>query len=115
MKIPGIHLTRIGSGDMLLEPTRGLDIGNGAETLENILVRLQREKSARLYYDLADLPVIDEVYYAWLESLGRACGAINVRMTCIHMQPTAAFGLASFLRDNPSFDTALDIESRFGA
>lgn len=112
MKIAGIHLTRIGSGDMLLEPTRGLDIGNVWETLQDTLACLQREKSSRLYYDLAELPVIDEAYYAWLESLARACLAINVRMACIHMQPTAAFGLASFLKADPPFETALDIESR---
>jgi rsbT antagonist protein RsbS len=112
MNIGGVHLTRIGSGDMLLEPTRALDIGNGSPLLEAILGRLQREKSARLYYDLAELPVIDEAYYAWLEGLARACRAINVQMTCIHMQPTAAFGLASFLKDKPAFVTALDMEAR---
>lgn len=112
MNIAGTHLTRIGSGDMLLEPTRSLDIGNAGQVLESILERLQREKSSRLYYDLSELPVIDEAYYHWLESLARACRAINVRMTCIHMQPTAAFGLATFLRDKPSFDTAIEMERR---
>lgn len=112
MNIAGVHLTRIGSGEMLLEPTRALDIGNAGTVMERILERLQREKSTRLYYDLAELPVIDEAYYAWMEGLARACRAINVRMTCIHMQPTAAFGLATFLKAKPTFDTALDMESR---
>ena len=112
MNIAGVHLTRIGGGEMLLEPTRALDIGNAAEVMENILARLQREKASRLFYDLAELPVIDEAYYAWMDGLARACRAINVRMTCIHMQPTAAFGLATFLKAKPTFDTALDMGSR---
>jgi rsbT antagonist protein RsbS len=112
MNVHGVHLTRIGGGDMLLEPTRALDIGNAGAVMESILAHLQREKSARLYYDLAELAVIDEAHYAWLEGLARACRAINVRMVCIHMQPTAAFGLATFLKDKPSFDTALEMQSR---
>ena len=112
MNSGAVHLTRIGSGDMLLEPTRALDIGHAAPLLESILARLQREKSSCLYYDLAELAVIDAAYFAWLESLSRACRAINVRIVCIHMQPTAAFALATFLRDDPGFETALDMEAR---
>lgn len=112
MNVCGVHLTRIGSGDMLLEPSRALDIGNTGPAMESILTHLQRERSARLYYDLAEQAVIDEAHYAWLEGLARACRAINVQMVCIHMQPTAAFGLATFLKDKPSFDTALEMESR---
>ncbi len=114
MNIGGVHLTRIGSGDMLLEPTRALDISDAGALLDSILACLQRERSLRLYYDLAELAVIDAAYFAWLEALARACGAINVRMVCIHMQPTAAFGLASLLRDSPAFETALDMQSRHG-
>ena len=111
MNIGGVHLTRIGSDDMLLEPTRALDISDAGTLLENILECLQREKSLRLYYDLAEMPVIDPAYFAWLENLSRACRAINVRIICIHMQPTAAFGLATFLHAAPSFETALDMQS----
>ncbi len=114
MNIGGVHLTRIGSGDMLLEPTRALDISDAGPLLDDILACLQREKSRRLYYDLAELAVIDAAYLAWLESLARACRAINVRMICIHMQPTAAFGLASLLHGSPSFETALDMQMLHG-
>ncbi len=110
MNIGGVHLTRIGSGDMLLEPTRALDISDADPLLDDILACLQRERSRRLYYDLAELAVIDAAYLAWLESLARACRAINVRIICIHMQPTAAFGLASLLCEPPSFETALDMQ-----
>lgn len=111
MNIGGVHLTRIGSGDMLLEPTRALDIGNTAPLLDGILACLQRERSQRMYYDLAEMAVIDAAYLAWLESLSRACRAINVRIICIHMQPTAAFGLATLLSEPHSFETALDMQS----
>ncbi len=111
MNIEGIHLTRVGGGAMLAEPSRSLDLGDTAPVMEAILARLQAEKAQRLYYDLAEVPVIDTVHYAWLEGLARACRAINVRMIVIHMQPTAAFGLAAFLKDKPSFETALDMEA----
>ena len=114
MNIGGVHLTRTGGGDMLLEPTRALDISDVGTLLDGILAYLQREKSWRLFYDLAELPVIDAAYFAWLEALARACRAINVRVVCIHMQPTAAFGLASLMRQAPSFETALDMQSHSG-
>lgn len=112
MNVGGIHLTRVGGGAMLAEPTRALDLGDTAPVMEAMLARLQAERAHCLYYDLAEVPVIDTVHYAWLDGLARACRAINVRMVCIHMQPTAAFGLAAILKDKPSFETALDMEMR---
>lgn len=112
MSIPGIHLTAIGSGDFLLEPTRSLDIGNQYELIEGVIHRMQRTKTHRLYYDLAELSVIDPVYYDWLNALARACQAVNVQMVCIHMQPTAAFALSHFIKEPPCFQTALDVARR---
>jgi len=66
-------------------------------------------RASRLYYDLAEQALIDPVYYAWLDTLARTVRAINVKMICIHMQPTAAFALAQFMREIPAFETALDI------
>ena len=109
MNIPGLHLTSIGNGDFLLEPTRSLDIANSDELIEEVIRRLQKSKGMRLYYDLAELAMIDPIYYQWINSLARACQAVNVKMVCIHMQPTAAFGLAQFLFEKPAFETALDI------
>jgi len=109
MGIPGLHLTQIGSGDFLLEPTRSLNIRVTDTLIESIAARLQQGRATRLYYDLAEQALIDPVYYAWLDALARAVLAINVRMVCIHMQPTAAFALAQFMRETPSFETALDI------
>jgi len=110
MHIAGAHLTPIGDGDFLLEPSRGLDIANCDVLIEAILGLVQTGKGQRLYYDLAELALIDPVYYQWMSRLARACQAINVRMVCIHMQPTAAFGLSQFLHDTPPFACALDVE-----
>lgn len=109
MSIPGLNLTRIGCGDFLLEPSRSLNIRDQARLLEGIAARLQQARASRLYYDLSGQALIDPVYYAWLDALARTIQAINVRMVCVHMQPTAAFALAQFIREKPAFETALDI------
>jgi rsbT antagonist protein RsbS len=109
MAIAGLHLTRIGRGDFLLEPLRSLNIHDNDKLVESIVARLQQERAARLYYDLAEQAIIDPVYYAWLDKLARTFKSINVEMTCIHMQPTAAFALVQFLKERPAFATALDI------
>jgi rsbT antagonist protein RsbS len=109
MSIPGLNLTRIGCGDFLLEPSRSLNIRDQARLLEGIASRLQQDLASRLYYDLSGQALIDPVYYAWLDALARTIQAINVRMVCVHMQPTAAFALAQFIREKPAFETALDI------
>lgn len=109
MSIPGLHLTQIGSGDFLLEPSRSLNICDRDKLIERVATRLQQARASRLYYDLSEQAIIDPVYYAWLNALARTTGAINVRMVCVHMQPTAAFALAQFTHEIPAFETALDI------
>ena len=109
MSIEGLHLTRIGRGDFLLEPLRGLKIHDNDVLVQRIVARLQRERVARIYYDLAEQAIIDPVYYAWLDKLARTFRTINIDMICIHMQPTAAFALVQFLGAMPTFATALDI------
>ena len=109
MSIPGLHLTQIGDGDFLLEATRSLNIRDQDQLLDGIASRLQLARASRLYYDLSEQALIDPVYYAWLDALARTIQAINVKMVCVHMQPTAAFALARFMRERPAFETALDI------
>ncbi len=108
MHIAGAHLTPIGDGDFLLEPTRGLDITDTDALIEEILRRVMR--GVRLYYDLSELAIIDPVYYQWMSTLARSCQTMNVKMICIHMQPTAAFALSQFLHELPPFECALDVE-----
>lgn len=109
MSIPGLHLTRISNGDFLLEPSRSLNIRDQDRLLEGIAARLQQAQASRLYYDLSEQALIDPVCYAWLNALARTIQAINIKMVCIHMQPTAAFALAQFIREKPAFETAIDI------
>jgi len=100
---PGLHLTQIGRENFLLEPSRALDIGIGDELVVEILQRLQQARASTLYYDLADLPLIEPHYYRWLNMLARACRAVNVAMVCIRMQPTAAFALSHYMQGMPDF------------
>jgi rsbT antagonist protein RsbS len=109
VSLPGVHLTRIGATDFLLEPLRSLNISDSAKLVEGIVERLLQAGAARLYYDLSTQTIIDPVYYEWLNRLARTVGAINVKMVCVHMQPTAAYSLVQFERETPVFGTALDI------
>lgn len=110
MSTSGLHLTFIGHGALLLEPSLSLDIGHYDSALVEIIRRLQGVSATRLYYDLAELEIIEPLYYNWMNALGRACHAINVRMICVHMQPTAAYALSHFMEQMPTFETALDVE-----
>lgn len=110
MSIPGLHLTQIGSGDFLLDPSRSLNIRDKDILIEEVTAHLMQMRAVRLYYDLSDLGLIDPLYYSWLDALARAAHIINVEMICIRMQPTAAFALAKFLNDQPVFKTALEIQ-----
>ena len=110
MNIAGLHLTAIGGKKVLLEPTPSLDVADFHPVLEGVLGYAQKHKVERVYYDLAETPIIDPVYYKWLDALARACQSMNVRMICIHMTPTAAFSLAHQLTTMPAFKTALNVE-----
>ena len=109
MPIPGLHLTKIGGDDFLLEPSRSLNIPDQDRLITSITSRLMQARASRLYYDLSNLTLIDPLYYEWLDKLARSAQAINVRMICINMQPTAAFALSKFIREMPTFETALSI------
>ena len=109
MGIPGIHLTRIGKGNFLLEPLRSMNIQDQSMLMRDIVAVVQSEQGKRLYYDLDGLPIIDHVYYDWLDKLARTCRAMNINMICINMQPTAAFTLSKFLTAKPVFETALAV------
>ena len=109
MAISGIHLTCIGRGNFLLEPLRSLNIQDAEQLMQDIIERLQQGQGERLYYDLHALPVIDHVYYDWLDKLARICLTVNIKMICINMQPTAAFTLSGILESKPLFSTALSV------
>ena len=109
MTIPGLHLTHIGNGDFLIEPSKSLNIRDHDRLIEGITARLMQARATRLYYDLSGLALIEPLYYSWLDALARAAQTVNVKMICINMQPTAAFALSKFIRKMPTFATALTI------
>jgi rsbT antagonist protein RsbS len=109
MAITGVHLTRIGKGNYLLEPLRSMNIRDQGVLMQEIIAQVQQGQGARLYFDLSGLPVIDHVYYDWLDQMARTCLAVNIKMICINMQPTAAFSLSKFLTKKPAFETALGV------
>lgn len=111
-KISGMHLTEIGRGVFLLEPSSSLDISACDDLLDGVLSRLQKAHAGKLYYDLSGLPLIDPLYYTWLNRLARTCKAVNVEMVCINFQPTAAFALSHHMDAPPAFGTALGIRER---
>lgn len=108
----GFHLTPIGTGVFLFEPARSLNIRDSDSLMDAIIGRLHAVSAQRLYYDLASVPLIDRVYYNWLNTLARACQAVNVKMICIHIQPTAAYSLTQVMDGAPAFATALDVNVR---
>jgi rsbT antagonist protein RsbS len=110
MSVFGLHLTPIGDGAMLLEPSLALDVGDSGAMLEGVVRHLQRTGATRLYYDLEQLAIIEPLYYNWLNMLARACRTVNVKMICIHMQPTAAFALSCYMEQPPDFGTGMEVE-----
>ncbi len=115
MSLRGIHLTRIGKTDFLLEPLSSLNISDNARLVEGIIERLLEAGATRLYYDLSTLAIIDPVYYKWLNDLARTVAAVNVKLVCVNMQPTAAYALVQFEREPPVFETALGISEWQGS
>lgn len=109
--VQGVHLTPIGGGNVLLEPTEGLDPNNPDALVVPLLHRLHALAARRLLYDLQTIPLIDPIYYGWLLHVYRACRVAGVEMVTVNMQPTAAYGLAVTLEETPPFQCALDVDA----
>ena len=107
----GIHLTPIGDGNVLLEPGEGLDPSDPGALVAPVLEFLQTNEARRLVYDLKNVRLIDEVYYAWLTKLNATCRIANVEMVTVNMQPAAAYALSLTLDKPTPFTCALDIHS----
>jgi rsbT antagonist protein RsbS len=107
----GFHLTALGNGGALLEPQHGINPGEPGPSIEAVLRALRATRSTQLYYDLSDIAIIDTVYYDFLNQLTTACHTLGIRMTCINMQPSAAFALAAHLEQPPRFAVARGIEA----
>jgi rsbT antagonist protein RsbS len=108
--IPGMHLTPLGNGDVLLEPSESLDPGRRDRQIEDLLGYLQGREARRLIYDLKNVSLIDSVYYDWLRALHAICQIAGIHFVVINMRPTAAYALASRLSEDPPFQCALNVQ-----
>ncbi len=109
--LKGMHLTSIGNRNMLLEPGDGLDPGSPDEYVVELMQMLQKANAQTLMYDLDNVPLIDAVYYAWLVKLHRLCLVSNMDFIVTNIRPTAAFSLATSLKEAPLFKCSLDVDS----
>ena len=107
--VQGMHLTPIGDGNVLLEPTDGLDPGEPDTYLVPLTGKLQQMRAQHLLYDLKNVPVVDKLYYAWLVNVAVMCRISGIGMVVVNMRPAAAYALALTLKDNPPFGCALDV------
>lgn len=107
--LQGMHLTPIGDGNVLLEPAEALDPGEPDAYLVPLTGTLQQMRARRLLYDLKNVPVIDSLYYAWLENLASMCRISGIDMVLVNMRPATAYALALTMKDNPPFGCALDV------
>ena len=107
--VQGMHLTPIGDGNVLLEPTDGLDPGEPDTYLVPLTGTLQQMRAQHLLYDLKNVPVVDNLYYAWLVNVAVMCRISGIDMVVVNMRPAAAYALALTMEDNPPFGCALDV------
>jgi len=108
--LSGMHLTPIGGGQILLEPGEGLDPSDPEAYLLGLAEYLQAHAARRLIYDLNTVPLVDKLYYGWLQRLARLCRVSGVDMVVVNMRPEAAFALAMILEGAPPFVCALDVD-----
>ena len=106
----GMHLTAIGDGNMLLEPTDGLDPGSPDDYIVELMEILQKEEAHTLMYDLEQVPLIDQVYFSWLVYLNKLCRLANVELIMVNIKTTAAFSLAISMKQPPPFKCSLDVD-----
>lgn len=107
--VQGMHLTPIGDGNVLLEPTDGLDPGEPDTYLVPLTGTLQQMRARRLLYDLKNVPVVDNLYYTWLVTVAVMCRISGIDMVAVNIRPATAYALALTMKDNPPFGCALDV------
>ncbi|MDH5711729.1 MAG: hypothetical protein OEZ15_08720 [Gammaproteobacteria bacterium] len=107
----GMHLTAIGDSSMLLEPGDSLDPSDPDNYIAELMEVMQREGARTLMYDLEKVPLIDQIYYAWLVRLNALCHLANVELIVVNIRTTAAFSLAMGLKEPPPFKCSLDVDS----
>lgn len=109
--LQGMHITPIGNRKILLEPGDSLDPGSPDEYVVDLMDALHTESTDTLIYDLKKVPLIDDIYYAWLIRLNKLCALSNIDMVIVNIRTTAAFSLATSMKQPPPFKCSLDVES----
>jgi len=109
--LQGMHITPIGNRKILLEPGDSLDPDSPDEYVVELMDALHTESTDTLIYDLKKVPLIDDIYYAWLIRLNKLCGLSNIDMIIVNIRTTAAFSLATSMKEPPPFKCSLDVES----
>lgn len=110
MQLQGMHLTSLGGGIVLLEPTEALDPAQPDELVVPLAAAMQQMRARQLFYDLKSLAVIDSLYYSWLRRASAVCSISGVDMVAVNIRPTAAYALAVLMQDAPTFRCALDVD-----
>lgn len=109
--LQGMHITAIGNRKILLEPGDSLDPGAPDDYVVELMDALHTESTDTLIYDLKKVPLIDDIYYSWLIRLNRLCELSNINMIIVNIRTTAAFLLATSMKEPPPFKCSLDVES----
>ncbi|NOX09975.1 MAG: STAS domain-containing protein [Gammaproteobacteria bacterium] len=112
--INGMHLTPIGDSNVLLEPGEGLDPSNTDDYMDMVARFMQQHRIRRLIYDLGNVRMIDQVYYAWLVKLHSLCKVSSVEMVAVNITPAAAFSLSMIIDGRPPFACKLDVDRARG-
>jgi hypothetical protein len=111
MMLQGIHLTALGGGTVLLEPTEALDPGVPDAYVVPLAEALQQMRARRLLYDLKNQPVVDKLYFDWLRRLNAICRISGIEMVAVNIRPPTAYALSILLEEAPPFRCALDVDS----
>lgn len=105
------HLTQVGAQAWLLEPSEGLNPADGGAHIEGLTRVLLQTRPQVLYYDVKDVAVVDEVYFAWLSRLHRGCALLGVDLVVLHMRPETAYALSRDLSSAPLFTCAQSLSA----
>ena len=109
--LQGMHITPLGNRKILLEPGDSLDPSSPDDYVVDLMGALHTESTDTLIYDLKKVPLIDDIYYAWLIRLNKLCGLSNINMVIVNIRTTAAYSLATSMKESPPFKCSLDVES----
>ena len=105
-----LRVTPLGEAQVLLEPGEALDPSRPDEHLAELYAQLRAQGARRLICDLGAQPLIDPVYFGWLDRLATLCRVAGMEMVVVNLRPAAAYALARQLDDDPPFACERSVE-----